>query len=154
MSLRSKSKQKLNMEYKNLINLIRSTANKVNPTGLFEHGRRVDAALNYNENFPQILLMPVRHTVNRTDANVGNRIVILFLAQDTPETSPEEREEIIQKMWELYNKFMERLHEDNPIIQITEEIATPEYRAMQATASGYATQFNLLTKLECKEAKC
>ena len=141
------------MDYQQTVNFFRSVAEKVNQSGHFVHGRRVDVAIDYDMPFPQIALLPIRSEPNRQNANITHRIVLLFLDQDTPETSNEEREEIIQKMYVLLNTFMDELLE-NPLIQVTNEIITPEYRIMQATASGYSVSFTIPTKLPCYADKC
>ena len=128
--------------YQTIVDLIRASANAVNPTGFFVHGRRSDGSLEYNESFPQIHLYPF--TTNPTGAsdhiNVAN-IVMAFWGQDSPESSNEEREAIIAAMDVLSDSFLSNLDESQ--IEIFGIRKEPQYRTLSATLSGYAITFNL-----------
>lgn len=134
------------MGYQLIVDCIRDSAEAVNPTGFFVHGRRSDGSLEYNEDFPQIHLYPF--TSNPQDANrnlVFADIVMGFWGQDTPETSPEEREVIIAAMDVLSDSFLNELDDyinDEPI-EISNVRKEPQYRTLSATLSGYALTFRM-----------
>jgi hypothetical protein len=136
------------MNYQDLVNIIRDTANLVNPTGLFVHARRTDGSLEYDKNFPQIHLYPVRSELELNNENVRHNIILMFWDQDRPETTNEEREAIIAAMDDLSNLFLFTLNA-NTNVSLSNVLKTPEYRQLAATASGYGLSFTISSKINC-----
>lgn len=136
------------MNYQNLVDIIRNTANLVNPTGLFVHARRTDGSLEYDKNFPQIHLYPVRSEYNLQGDNVRHNIILMFWDQDRPETTNDEREAIIAAMDNLSNTFLFALNLDVNV-SLSNILKTPEYRQLAATASGYGLSFTISSKIDC-----
>jgi hypothetical protein len=128
--------------YQAIVDLIRASANAVNPTGFFVHGRRSDGSLEYNEAFPQIHLYPFTTNPQDTNSNIlVANIVMAFWGQDSPESSNEEREAIIAAMDILSDNFLNNL--DLSQLEIFSIRKEPQYRTLSATLSGYAITFNL-----------
>lgn len=136
------------MNYQDLVNIIRDTANLVNPTGLFVHARRTDGSLEYDKTFPQIHLYPVRSEYDLQQDNVRHNIILMFWDQDRPETTNEEREAIIAAMDDLSNTFLFALN-FNVNVSLSNVLKTPEYRQLAATASGYGLSFTVSSKIDC-----
>lgn len=135
------------MTYQDVVDLIRTTAETVNPSGFFTHARRVDFSLNYDETGPYICLLPVRSTDNPNTYKEEWSITMLFLKQDAPDSTELEREGLIQDMYTLSKAFTDLLYES--MVELGNILRTPEYRILSATATGYSIQFTLLSKEEC-----
>lgn len=130
--------------YQEVVDLIRTASIQVNPTGTFIHGRRADGSIEYDKPMPQIHLYPfVSSPQDGNRAFVNNDIVMGFWKQDAPDTSNEEREEIISAMDTLSKEFLEAL--DEGVLEISNIRKEPQYRTLSATLSGYAITFRLKT---------
>ena len=128
--------------YQTIVDLIRASANAVNPTGFFVHGRRSDGSLAYDEAFPQIHLYPFRTKPQDENRNlVFGDMIMAFFEQDSPESSNEEREEKISEMDILSDSFMDNL--DLSQLEITGIDKEPLYRLQAGTLSGYAVVFRI-----------
>jgi hypothetical protein len=145
------------MTYTELISLIQSTCEIVSD-GTFRKGRRPDASFaSVNDiNFPLMFLYyPDFSTVNRTTENV--RVSMLFVKQDDPNTSEEDKQTIHNDMKILCDKFF---------IELIKQIETPgndyfgkaiynydrrqtiEDKILAGTFSGVGVSFTLTTKLK------
>lgn len=130
------------MGYQLIVDTIRDAANAVNPTGLFVHGRRSDGSLEYDGDFPQIHLYPFISKPTDDNFNiVAYDIVMGFWQQDSPETSNEEREAIIDEMDTLSQAFINELN--TYTVDIKGIKKEPQYRTLSATLSGYAITFTI-----------
>ena len=128
--------------YQTIVDLIRASANAVNPTGFFVHSRRTDASLEYNEAFPQIHAYEFDTLPNDDNGNiVVAPIVMAFVFQDAPDSSNEERETIIANADVLSDAFMTNL--DLNQVEIFGRRKNPNYRRLSANTSGYFITFNL-----------
>ena len=136
------------MSYQAAVNIIRDTAVSVNPAGFFVHGRRSDVTTHHDKPMPQIFLLPLRHTTDLANDVERFTVTMGFFRQDTPETSEEQREEIIAEMDVLSSAFVSALYEFNTI-QMGAVTKTPEYRQFAGTLSGYGISFELIMKTEC-----
>ena len=136
------------MNYQDIVDLIRNTANAVNPNGHFMHGRNTDGSLDYDYPFPQIHLMPVQTTLDLDNNTKEHTLILMFWEQDSPESSNDERELLIASMDLLSDNFLFSLYAVNTI-QLVEVLKTPEYRQLSGTASGYGLQFTIISKIPC-----
>lgn len=136
--------------YQTLVNLIRDTAKAVNENGTFVHGRRSDGSLEYDGDFPQIHLYPFNGVIDIQNNYSGTYDVLMaFWEQDSPDTTNEQREEIIAKMDTLCKMFI--LQFDNSVNGVVSNIQVqPQYRTLSATLSGYALSF----RVNLSETKC
>lgn len=133
------------MSYQSVVNLIRDTANEVNPNGLFTHGRRSDFSLEFSEVFPQIHLEPFRGNIDKTNSQFETYTINLwFLQQDSPESSNEKREEIIAEMDELCHDFINAIFTADNFTSTGFE-TVPNYRILSGVTSGYLLTFKLST---------
>lgn len=135
--------------YQKLVDYIRDTAKRdeVNPHGFFMHGRRSDASLNFDKPQPYIDLYPFTSTLDNNNKSIATHNIIMgFYKQDTPDTTVEQREEIISDMDVLSDKFIKHLDSDDDIdIEITNVRKEPFYRGFAGTLSGYAITFTAKT---------
>lgn len=132
------------MSYQTTVNAIRSAAQAVNPAGTFRHGRKIDASQgSVADTFPCIHLYPFTMPKPTNGDFVGNNSMIVgFWEQDTPETNPEQREAIINRMDELCDLFLEQLGAIKTI-RVSNAVAEPQYQMFMGTVSGVAVRFNL-----------
>ena len=136
------------MNYQNIVDLIRNTANLVNPTGHFVHGRNTDGSLDYDYSFPQIHLLPVETTYDIPNDIKTHTLILMFWEQDSPESTNLEREQKIAAMDVLSDNFLNVLYNINTI-NIEDVLKTPEYRQLAGTASGYGLSFSIVSKVDC-----
>ena len=145
------------MTYQQIVTMLRDSANAVNPNGFFHHGRREDFSLQY----PQLafrtgyagigLLSPTpRTTVDKVNAIVTHECVMVFMEQDAPDSTEDDREDIIARMYVLSEQFMDYIYNNYPVA-ITNEVKTPDYRQFMATLSGYSMTFTISDVISCEE---
>lgn len=131
------------MSYQAAVNTIRDIAKEVNPKGTFTHGRRNDASLEFAEVMPQIHLLPFTSDVNIDNGYIDSySMQMLFLQQDSPESSVTEREAIIAEMDTLCRSFVTTLNNTDGV-SISRVRTEPNYRIFSATTSGYLLSFTL-----------
>ena len=126
--------------YKQIVDACRTAAAAVNPTGEFGHGRVVAVSqASIEGTFPYIALYPFNTTGGSVDdaTQRANPILIGFWEQDTPDSSMEEQEAIIDRMDTLADAFLLALSEIIDVRNFTKE---PQYQFYQGTASGVAVQ--------------
>lgn len=133
------------MSYQAVVNIIRDTANEVNPDGFFSHGRRSDFTLENDKTFPQIFLLPLSSDVDLTN-NYSElyTATVMFLDKDSPDSSQEKREEIIAKMDDLCRDFVNTIYVADGF-QVSGIRTQPYYREMNQVGSGYILSFRIQT---------
>ena len=133
------------MSYQSVVNIIRDTANEVNPTGYFSHGRRSDFTLENDKTFPQIFLLPLSSDVDLTN-NYSElySATIMFLDKDSPDSSQEKREEIIAAMDDLCRSFVNSIYLADGFT-VGGIRTQPYYRELNQVGSGYILSFRILT---------
>ena len=131
------------MTYQDIVNVIRNAAGSVNPLGSFVHGRKSDGSLEYNSAFPQIILLEPQPNPNNSNKEFLETISfpIIFVGQDTPESTNEEREDIKEAMFILSRDLLKEL-ETEDLIQFGFSSAQPEIRQLAATATGFSYTLN------------
>lgn len=138
----------VSLTYQNIVDIIRDTATTVNPTGTFVHARRSDGSLEYSGAMPQIHLYPFQVKGSNVNQAVEADLIIGFWKQDSPESSNEEREQIISDMDILQRAFKEELDETQTI-ELLNFVAEPNYRQLSGTLSGYIIRFTMRGALVC-----
>ena len=139
------------MNYSAVVNKIREAVASLPGDIRFIHGARIDGSLfTSGDAFPQIHLYPFTSTVDITNAFYERcDMVIAFWMQDKPDSSVEEREQIISEMDVLSKQFLIAL--DNEVSgRISNIRREPQYRQLQGTVSGYAITFTI----EVASGKC
>jgi hypothetical protein len=135
------------MTYQSIIDILRTTANTVNPTGIFINARRTDGSLEYSNQFPQIHLYPLRETIDINAGNITAEVLLMFWKQDSPDSTNDERETIIADMDVLSTAYLVELNTN--MISISNARKTPEFRQLAGTVSGYGLAFTLSGKIGC-----
>jgi len=133
------------MAYKYVVDTLRDISEDINPNGTFIHARRWDFSVDYDKPFPQVHLYPIQTEVNTDNAVIERHSILLgFAYQDTPESSNEEREGLIEKADILCRSFIAELlnGEGYETINFRSE---PFYRDMSGTLSGYLLRFTMIT---------
>lgn len=140
------------MTYNNTVELIKAVAEPLLPSGTFIHGRRIDGSIIFDKPFPQIHLLPFTTTkIRRPERFDNSELLIGFWFQDKPDSTVEERQEIIDKADVMCNLFIEALEArvssvTLSAVQIENVRTEPQYYHNMATASGYALRFNLISQ--------
>lgn len=137
------------MSYQSTVTEIRTAAEAVNPHGRFMHGRHVDLSQDAEGCYPVIYLYPI--TTNRaTDPEFidSHNLTIGFWMEDKPDSSNEDRENIIAKMDQLSDEFLLVLEElrGSRISNVQKE---PQYQMYQGTLSGYAIRLTYQNFTAC-----
>lgn len=131
------------MSYHGVVNIIRTVAQAINPDGFFQHGRTWDASLNFDEGNPQIYLYPLQNSIDESNHYYETWSVVMgFFIQDTQDSSPAEREEIIKNADILQRQFTTALNQIEGI-EISAIRTEPKYRQMAGTYSGVLLNFTL-----------
>ena len=139
------------MSYESTVAIIRSTANAVNDTGMFLHGRKIDASEKYDGMFPMIVLYPfTRRRATDPDFIDNSDILMGFLAQDKPDSSPEEREALVIQMDELSEAFLDLLGE-NDLSRVSNVVKEPQFQVYSGKMSGYAIRFTFQDFTPCED---
>lgn len=137
------------MIYQTIVNTCRSAATSANPSGRFIHGRIIDASRSYDGAYPLIVLYPFTVRVADVDDQMDNSdIVIGFWMQDSPDSSPEKREDIINTMDALSDIFIQKL-KDTKKIAISGIVKEPQYQFYAGTVSGFAIRFTFSAFSDC-----
>ena len=132
--------------YIDIVNLLSEIAEEVNPTGTFYHGRVSDANLAIERKpLPQIHLYPfkITHPVTNGVDNVPN-ILMAFIFQDSPNSSDEDRTEIINQADIMQRKFENWLISRD--VQYSNYEAEPFYKQFNGITSGMFIRFQLQVK--------
>ena len=133
------------MSYLGAVNLIKSISETVNPTGLFEHGRRWDASLNFGENNKQIYLYPITANVDLANHYFESwSIAMGFYFQDAPDSTELDRQALIAEADVMVTEFLNLLNETESI-ELSNSRKEPSYRQMAGTYTGYILTFTLNT---------
>lgn len=130
--------------------MIRDTANAVNPTGTFIHGRNSDAANAQDLPYPRIHLYPfTQDREPNDDYKRTSTLLFSFVDADSGEQDSEEREAIITAMDTLVNQFIEQLKTDyENDVESTQIRTEPQYQILEGV-SGYSLQLVIKTQAGC-----
>jgi hypothetical protein len=140
------------MTYQDIVNIIRNAANYVNPNGFFIHGRKTDGSLNYNEATPQILLLEPQPNTNINNNSFVETITfpIVFVTQDSPESTELRREDLKQEMYLLSRKLLAKIDEEPLLQNVQFTGGQPEIRQLSGTLTGFSYSLEITYPLsEC-----
>lgn len=131
------------MSLSTAIAYIRTSAESVNGSGTFVHARRTDGSLEYEGPMPQIHLYPITGELSISEGvNNTYDIIMAFWYQDKPESTNEEREDIINNAETLCRSFILDL-DSNEDIELSSVRIEPNYRQLSGTLSGLLARFTL-----------
>lgn len=138
------------MTYQYILNMVRDTAEAVNPTGHFSHGRNSDAANNPELPYPHIHLYPFNRTSEPNDHYKKTApLLMYFVEADTGEQDAEEREGIISRMDTLCTAFIDRLITDfENDVEFTNIQDEPQYQILEGV-SGYSLSLTVRGIVSC-----
>ena len=113
--------------YKNLVDACRAAV----PGGQrFIHGRLIDFTQGYTGTYPLITLLPFTITDARSTPDAvfdSASVVVGFWKQDRPDTTPEEREALIDEMEQLSDDFLANLLE-SATVKLSNIQKEPQYQ--------------------------
>ena len=133
------------MSYIGVVTLIKTVSESVNPTGLFEHGRRWDASLNFGENNKQIYLYPITANVDLANHYFESWAVVMgFYFQDAPDSTELERQALIVEADNMTTLFLNDINLTEGV-ELSNVRKEPSYRQMAGTYTGYILTFTLNT---------
>lgn len=131
------------MSYLGVVNIIKTVSESVNPTGIFQHGRKWDASLNFNEVDKQIYLYPITATVDLNNHFFESWSVTMgFYFQDAPDSTELDRQVLVEQADLMTTLFLDVLNEYETI-SILNVRKEPSYRQMAGTYTGYILSFTL-----------
>lgn len=131
------------MSYLGVVNIIKTVSESVNPTGIFQHGRKWDASLNFNEADKQIYLYPITATVDLNNHFFESWSVTMgFYFQDAPDSTELDRQVLVEQADLMTTLFLDVLNEYETI-SILNVRKEPSYRQMAGTYTGYILSFTL-----------
>lgn len=138
------------MTFQQVLDMIRNTANSVNPTGTFVHGRNSDAANASDKPYPRIHLYPFIQDIDPLETHKRtSNLLLSFVKADSGDQDEAERETIISDMGTLVNSFIDQLVTDyENDIEFTQIRTEPQYQILEGV-SGYTLQLNIRTQLGC-----
>lgn len=138
------------MSYQTTVNEIRAAAEAVNPNGRFINGRHLDISQAFDGAYSVICLYPININKVIDPEFIDSSVILLgFFKQDRPDTSNDEREQIIADMDELSDLFIEQLSE-NKLIKISNITKEPQFQQYLGTISGFAVRFNYQNFTPCE----
>lgn len=127
--------------YSDLVDIIRTASNEVNPHGSFYHGRVSDVNLNSPMlPLPQIRLYPVTMVVNK-GVDVVSSCLMSFIFQDSPHEDTDSRLDILYEADILARKFKTKL-EDNDV-EVSNFRIEPFIQLFSAVTSGVNVSFTI-----------
>ena len=138
------------MTFQQVLNMVRDTANAVNPTGHFIHGRNSDAADASDKPYPHVILYPFTQdrAPNDTFKRTSN-LLFSFVEKDQGDQDPAPREVIIAAMDVLCEAFIDRLEVDyDSDIEFTSIRSEPQYQILEGV-SGYSLSITIKSQVEC-----
>jgi len=138
------------MNYQTIVDAIRDTANEVNPTGTFTHGRNSDQANTPEKAYPRINLFPFIQ--ERTPGNLHERksnLLMYFVKADSGENDMAEREATIAEMQTLVDSFITQLETDfENSMQFDRVRDEPLYNILEGV-TGYGLSMDITTSVSC-----
>jgi len=150
--------------HQNIVNLLRTVATVVNPSGRFIYGRELHSSYDYANNTiasdisgkPLISLLPFVITKS-TDENSSfdsAEISIIFSRSADVEDNASREEKILDEMSELCELFVSLLQDGSKSIShvISNVRMQAEYQIWMGTNSGFVTTFTLSMLQNCDPA--
>ena len=138
------------MTFQQVLDMVRDTANAVNPTGTFIHGRNSDAANAQNLPYPRIHLYPF--TQDRAPLDTYRRtsqLLFSFVEKDEGQQDAAKREVIIAAMDVLSQDFIDRLEVDyESDVEFTAIRSEPQYQILEGV-SGYSLSITIKSQVGC-----
>ena len=138
------------MTFQQVLDMVRNTANAVNPTGTFIHGRNSDAANAQNLPYPRIHLYPF--TQDRAPLDTYKRtsqLLFSFVEKDEGHQDAAKREVIIAAMDVLCQDFIDRLEVDyESDVEFTAIRSEPQYQILEGV-SGYSLSVTIKSQVGC-----
>jgi len=134
--------------YLEILNMVRNTANTVNPTGTFIHGRNSDAANAAELPYPRIHLYPFTQDADPLEVEKRTTPLLMsFVELDTGEQDEDEREVIIDNMDTLKDLFIDSLI-DVYNVEFSSIKSEPQYQILEGV-SGYSLSFTIKSQAGC-----
>ena len=133
--------------YIDVLTLLKRVAKEANYEGSVYHGRVSDANLFIENNLmPQIHIYPFRmqKKPNANGIDFVPNVLLTFIFQDSPSSSDEDREEIINKADIMQTKFRRLLENEN--VEFSNYEAEPFFKQFSGVTSGMFVRFQLTAK--------
>ena len=133
--------------YIDVLTLLKRVAKEANYEGSVYHGRVSDANLFIENNLmPQIHIYPFRmqKKPNANGIDFVPNVLLTFIFQDSPSSSDEDREEIINKADVMQTEFRRLLENEN--VDFSNYEAEPFFKQFSGVTSGMFVRFQLTAK--------
>lgn len=133
--------------YIDVLTLLKRVAKEANYEGSVYHGRVSDANLFIENNImPQVHIYPFRmqKKPNANGIDFVPNVLLAFIFQDSPSSSDEDREEIINKADVMQTEFRRLLENEN--VDFSNYEAEPFFKQFSGVTSGMFVRFQLTAK--------
>lgn len=137
------------MTYKEIVTLVKTIAETINPDGSFFHGRTYETTLEFGSVYPQIHLYPFTMQPEQSNYNIiRSELLVAFWKQDGHENTMEQREDMIAEMDDLCVLFEAaiRATENVQVLSFRKE---PQYLSQMGVVSGIACNISLHSAVLC-----
>ena len=138
------------MTFQQVLDMVRDTANAVNPTGTFIHGRNSDAANAQSLPYPRIHVYPFTQDRDPSDTfKRTSQLLFSFVEKDEGHQDAAKREVIIAAMDSLSQDFIDRLEVDyESDVEFTSIRSEPQYQILEGV-SGYSLSITIKSQVGC-----
>ncbi len=138
------------MTFQQVLDMVRDTANAVNPTGTFIHGRNSDAANAQSLPYPRIHVYPFTQDRDPNDTyKRTSQLLFSFVEKDEGHQDAAKREVIIAAMDSLSQDFIDRLEVDYETdVEFTAIRSEPQYQILEGV-SGYTLSMTIKSQVGC-----
>jgi len=138
------------MTFQQVLDMVRDTANAVNPTGTFIHGRNSDAANAQSLPYPRIHVYPFTQDRDPNDTyKRTSQLLFSFVEKDEGHQDAAKREVIIAAMDSLSQDFIDRLEVDYETdVEFTAIRSEPQYQILEGV-SGYSLSITIKSQVGC-----
>jgi len=138
------------MTFQQVLDMVRDTANAVNPTGTFIHGRNSDAANASGAPYPRIHVYPFTQDRDPSDTfKRTSQLLFSFVEIDAGDQDLAKREVIIAAMDALCDDFIDRLVVDyTSDVEFTAIRSEPQYQILEGV-SGYTLSITIKSQTGC-----
>ena len=138
------------MTFQQVLDMVRDTANAVNPTGTFIHGRNSDAANAQSLPYPRIHVYPFTQDRDPSDTfKRTSQLLFSFVEIDAGDQDLAKREVIIAAMDALCDDFIEQIVTDYEHgVEFTAIRSEPQYQILEGV-SGYSLSITIKSQVGC-----
>jgi len=132
----------------NIISLLTTAANSIDPGLPIYHGRREDLTLLYLNQFPQLHIIFVESFSGvPVQTNLTHTVLINYLSQDRLDSTPDQWLPLVDNAYTFLYSFINELV--NNFLQINGWRLLPVIKDLEGTVTGASLRLTIAAKLPC-----